>query len=501
MMLSISFAMLSLANMLSCTSALQQVADIYYHEKEYMGPAMWVFAKDGISWYQADGTLIKGKTFDSDHSCTSGCNFYDVATDGKNYVWAATMHTNSVSMYDIDTGDKIAEVGSCGTPLDVKFHPGREELWVRCASARGDSGHVDVISMNSLHRQETPRMVSNNPSRYARHYGRLEVSSDLGNYGWATHYSNPFLSQVDLSSSEVTNYPLPNNVGAYDMAYSKVNKHLYMQERVCCSCGLDMDTGANCTESRSKAKPVNVTSGVNKGLMNVLGFCSTDCKGSLADPGILEFDTVGKKFIQAINCDPSVGHGGTPLGSPSGDTILLNPYDNGLTVRVITPQKNGEKSTFDDAKLNFDPSDASKPLSDAAFVEFEGVKAIIVASGSDNELAIIDRATLKVRKREMSAREEKTSDGDRQIHWAEGTPYVWITGDAIPEIYVFEMFLKKKRIGLRKVNLISDLASKLLWVENYGRKRDLDLLTTVYDEAMVKKSNKKSRNAIKDLLE
>ena len=106
----------------------------------------------------------------------------------------------------------------------------------------------------------------------------------------------------------------------------------------------------------------------------------------------------------------------------------------------------------------------------------------------------------------MSAREEKTSDGDRQIHWAEGTPYVWITGDAIdvqkvPEIYVFEMFLKKKRISLRKVNLISDLASKLLWVENYGRKRDLDLLTTVYDEAMVKKSNKKSRNAIKDLLE
>ena len=101
----------------------------------------------------------------------------------------------------------------------------------------------------------------------------------------------------------------------------------------------------------------------------------------------------------------------------------------------------------------------------------------------------------------MSTREEKTSDGDRQIHWAEGTPYVWITGDAIPEIYVFEMFLKKERISVRKVNLISDLASKLLWVENYGRKRDLDLLTTVYDEAMVKKSNKKSRNAIKDLLE
>jgi len=500
MMLSISFAMLSLANMLSCTSALQQVADIYYHEKEYMGPAMWVFAKDGISWYQADGTLIKGKTFDSDHSCTSGCNFYDVATDGKNYVWAATMHTNSVSMYDIDTGDKIAEVGSCGTPLDVKFHPGREELWVRCASARGDSGHVDVISMNSLHRQETPRMVS---GRYGRHYGRLEVSSDLGNYGWATHYSNPFLSQVDLSSSEVTNWSLPNNVGAYDMAYSKVNKHLYMQERVCCSCGLDMDTAADCSASYSTPKPVNVTSGVNKGLMNVLGFCSTNCKGSLADPGIQEFDTVGKKFIQAINCDPSVGHGGTPLGSPSGDTILLNPYDNGKTVRVITPQKNGEKSTFDDAKLNFDPSDATKPLSDAAFVEFEGVKAIIVASGSDNDLAIIDRATLKVRKKEMSTREEKTSDGDRQIHWAEGTPYVWITGDAIPEIYVFEMYLtnSKKRIKVRSVNLISDHASKLLWVENYGRKRDLDLLTAVYDEAMVKKSNKKSRNAIKDLLE
>merc|ERR1712238_289183 len=50
---------------------------------------------------------------------------------------------------------------------------------------------------------------------------------------------------------------------------------------------------------------------------------------------------------------------------------------------------------------------------------------------------------------------------------------------------------------LRYANLISDHASKLLWVENYGRKRDLDLLTAVYDEAMVKKSNKKSRNAIK----
>jgi len=496
--------MLSLANMLSCTSALQQVADIYYHEKEYMGPAMWVFAKDGISWYQADGTLIKGKTFDSDHSCTSGCNFYDVATDGKNYVWAATMHTNSVSMYDIDTGDKIAEVGSCGTPLDVKFHPGREELWVRCADAKGDRGHVDVISMNSLHRQETTRMVTYDTSLY-RNYGWLEVSSDLGNYGWTTQYNWPFLTQVDLSSSEVESIPLPIGMGAYVTAYSKVNKHLYLQNRVCCSCGLQSDTGVECSVySPRLVKTVNVTTGVNKGLMNVQGLCGKECQGSKADPGIQEFDTVGKKFIQAINCDPDVGFGGTPLGSPSGDTILLNPFDGGKTVRVITPQKNGEKSTFDDAKLEFEDSGiATRPLTDAAFVEFEGVEAIIVASGSDNKLAIIDRATLKVSKKDISDRTEKTSNEDRQIHWAEGTPYVWITGDAIPEIYVFEMYLtnSKKRIKVRSVNLISDHASKLLWVENYGRKRDLDLLTAVYDEAMVKKSNKKSRNAIKDLLE
>merc|ERR1712161_125364 len=118
------------------------------------------------------------------------------------------------------------------------------------------------------------------------------------------------------------------------------------------------------------------------------------------------------------------------------------------------------------AKLEFEDSGiATRPLTDAAFVEFEGVEAIIVASGSDNKLAIIDRATLKVSKKDISDRTEKTSNEDRQIHWAEGTPYVWITGDAIPEIY--------------------------------GRKRDLDLLTAVYDEAMVKKSNKKSRNAIK----
>merc|ERR1712161_61227 len=262
----------------------------------------------------------------------------------------------------------------------------------------------------------------------------------------------------------------------------------YLQNRVCCSCGLQSDTGVECSVySPRLVKTVNVTTGVNKGLMNVQGLCGKECQGSKADPGIQEFDTVGKKFIQAINCDPDVGFGGTPLGSPSGDTILLNP--------------------FDDAKLEFEDSGiATRPLTDAAFVEFEGVEAIIVASGSDNKLAIIDRATLKVSKKDISDRTEKTSNEDRQIHWAEGTPYVWITGDAIPEIYVFEMYLtnSKKRIKVRSVNLISDHASKLLWVENYGRKRDLDLLTAVYDEAMVKKSNKKSRNAIKaikDLLE
>jgi len=509
MMLSVSLALLSLAQVMPCTNALQQVADLYYHQKEYMGPAMWLFAGDGIAWYKMNGDLIKDKTLDSDHSCTppsrygGGCNFYDVATDGKSYVWAATMHTNSISMYDIDTGDKVAEVGSCGTPLDVKYHPGREELWTRCAAARGDAGHVDVVSLNSLHRQENPRLVSDKkPSRtnpYVRHYGRLEVSADMGGYGWASHYSNPYLSQFDLSSQEVINYPLPNNVGSYEIAYSKVNKHVYVAERICCSCGEDMDTMANCT---SRAVPVNVTSGVNKGLINVPGYCSTNCKGTKADPGVQEFDTVSKKFIQAINCNPSAGYGGTPLGSPSGETVLLFPYDGGKTVRVITPQENGAPSTFDDANVDFVEGNQSRELSDAVFVKWNGVNAYIVASGEDNSLAIIDSTSLTVSKVVMSGRPEKTSNGDRQIHWAEGQRYVWVTGSAVSEIYIFKLDISNERkITMELYNTITARASKLLWVENYGREQDRDLLSTVYDEDDVEKSNEKSLKKVEELLD
>ena len=234
--------------------------DIYYHDRSVIGPGMWVFGSGGVTIYAADGSS-KLRMHSKDDICeesfnfrtdsiSNDCSFIDVASDGHKYVWAAvTQGSNRVDVFDIDTGDHVGALPTCSTPLDLDYNPLREEMWLRCAQDDAENGHggqIDVWSVNSL---STDHMQVNLTS--GRPYGRSTFHSTLGNFGYATAYNRNVLYKINVNTKTVTDeFPLVDSYGAYDMTYSKVNRHLYLRARVCCTCGSDdSDKGPDCGDN------------------------------------------------------------------------------------------------------------------------------------------------------------------------------------------------------------------------------------------------------------
>ena len=243
---------------------------------------MWVFSGDGLSIHAPDGSLLRAHRKSrlcpharSDYrtgATTTDCAFFDVASDGHQFVWAANHDVHRVDVFDIDTGDYAGYTDTCSTPLDMSYHPTRREMCessvrsssrlpartvtptsrtlphrpvlparhapgIRCAAPDDDSpGVVDVFSTDSLSSDHP--LVSFNTTAGMRAYGRLAVHSTLGNLGIATQYNKPHLTKFDLSSKEVLQtFDIPKAHASYDMAYSRANQHVFASVRVCCSCG------------------------------------------------------------------------------------------------------------------------------------------------------------------------------------------------------------------------------------------------------------------------
>lgn len=80
------------------------------------------------------------------------------------------------------------------------------------------------------------------------------------------------MAQVDANTKQVvSSTAVPGVSGFYRATFSPTNQHLFARAYVCCSCGVDGDTEAEC--SMSRAATVNVTNGPNAGAINVLGHC------------------------------------------------------------------------------------------------------------------------------------------------------------------------------------------------------------------------------------
>mmetsp|Transcript_5851 Transcript_5851/g.12327 ORF Transcript_5851/g.12327 Transcript_5851/m.12327 type:complete len:322 (-) Transcript_5851:65-1030(-) len=317
---------------------------------------MWHFSPDGLSIYSPGGELLKQhpkkmlcpETVSWDGTPTDDCYYFSYASDGHRYVWAGSMAgDHHVQAFNIDTGDYAGYLDTCSTPLDMEYHPVRQEMYVRCAQEDtdgGNPGEIDVFSSATLS-SDLP-MVSFNATR--RPYGRLAIHSSMGPYGYSLAYDQSYITELDLSSKTVSGtYEIPDAYGGYDTAFSPVNKHLYFRSRVCCTCSSeefvnDDPDVASCGRGGSN---VTVKTGPSRSDDIKHGVCSSSCEGSRADTiGVVEFDTVHKVFVDNHNIKEGTGWGADVMASPDGKWIVMLGNDGGQYVRLMKAGKNGESS-------------------------------------------------------------------------------------------------------------------------------------------------------------
>ena len=232
---------------------------------------MWHFSTNGLNIFSPDGSANL-KSYSPDEVChnyTSSsswryrCDWYDVVSDGKKYVYAAvTRGSKKLDVFDIDSGNFIGAINTCENPRDLEYHALRDEVWVRCSKGTSEESHMDVINSNGLFSDSVSTVKVSNSTGNA--YGYTTVDATLGDVGYVTDRSEPKLMKIDLNRRTlVEKIPLnPLNSGTYETAYSKVNKHLYIRSTVCCTCGFPgADKGEDC--GRYGAQNVTVLVGPN----------------------------------------------------------------------------------------------------------------------------------------------------------------------------------------------------------------------------------------------
>jgi len=478
----------------SLANASHQSADIYYHEKKALGPSMWHFSSDGLTIYSVDGSkILKAhrkeslcKPYMGRSGMVDSCYYFTQASDGHRFVWAGSLAgTHKVEAFDIDTGDYAGYIPTCSTPLDLEYHPSREEMWLRCAQkddAGGHEGEIDVFSSSSLS-ADFDHIYLNDTSRP---YGRIAIHSDMGPYGYVSAYDQPYLSELDLSTKKVeARHALPKSKGSYDMTYSPLNGHVFTRGRVCCSCGF---AGADLKECGRRVSKVDVQTGPSAGMMNVNGTCGAGCEGSIADTlGVFEFDTINKKIVANHNIKIGTGFGADPVSSPDGKHILLLPNDAGRFVRLLKPGKNGVASTVaKDIEVNFNGGLPTKTVvSDFAFVTDDTRSILVLGASTDNNLVLVDLSDgYRTTKLLLSGSNETTGGPRRNIEWAVGSNFVWVDGGGTQEQYIIELPDGNIENAFVARSLKNITTGNMLYVDNYERRRVMEEL-----EKLMRKAN------------
>jgi len=466
----------------SLVNGIQQNSDIYYHEKKPLGASMWYFSGEGLTIYSPDGSKVLKEhrksslcqPYTSRGETSEDCYFFSMASDGHKYVWATTLAgTHRVEAFDIDSGEYAGYMPTCSTPLDLEYHPTRQEMWLRCAQediANGHEGEIDVFSSGSL----SLDMEHIYLNKTGRPYGRLAIHSSLGTYGYASALDQPELIEMDLSSKEVhSRHKIPDAFGAYDMTYSPVNKHVFARTRVCCTCG---SPTADVPECGRSTNTVDIKTGPSAGQSNVQGVCGAGCEGTAADTlGVVEFDTVGKTIVGYHNIKPSSGFGADPVSSPDGKYVLLLPNDGGKYARLLMPAANGQNSRliYDVPCMFKNGSPGTSVISDMAFVQDDIRDILVIGASSDNDLVLVDlrSSDFPVRRLSLTTAEESTGGTRRKLEWAVGTNYVWVSGGEMEEMYIIEL----PDGNINNARLARTVAGvptgNMIFVNNYERER------------------------------
>ena len=95
----------------------------------------------------------------------------------------------------------------------------------------------------------------------SRAYGFSVFHSSLGNFGYATVNNLDVIFKVDMAAREsVANFTLDKAYSAYDMTYSKANRHLFLRSRVCCTCGFEGADASTCGRGQGR-QGINIQTG------------------------------------------------------------------------------------------------------------------------------------------------------------------------------------------------------------------------------------------------
>jgi hypothetical protein len=116
-------------------------------------------------------------------------------------------------------------------------------------------GQVESFSTTSI--ATTRRAIQlNNRTRTKTTYGHIVADGTLGDSAYTAVSDLGAVIELDLSSNKaVKEWPIQGMSGAFDIEFSRVNKHLFFEARVCCTCGFP---GAD-KESCGRYSPDNVT--------------------------------------------------------------------------------------------------------------------------------------------------------------------------------------------------------------------------------------------------
>lgn len=224
------------------------------------------------------------------------------------------------------------------------------------------------------------------------------------------------------------------------------------------------------------------------GRSDLNGTCGVSCEGSAADTlGVLEFDTVSETFIGSHS--PLVGFGATPQASPDGKYIVLFANDGGKNLRVLKAGSNGALSTVAfDVTLDFkNVPPGREAISDFAFVKWNDHNLLALASGYDNDLALVDlnKSPPTVTKLMLSAATAQTGgNGGRMVEWAYGSNYLWVDASATDEVYLVKLSDDGSVTSAAVERTLKNIPSaKMIYVENFAQRAQIEMLGQAFSGA------------------
>lgn len=431
---------------------LKVANDLYFTmEDKGTDDAFWIFTDYGVRVMSTDGSneltfihhedMCEQRTECSRGNCvdTNLCRFRAAVTDGANYVFATKDEDGGkLSIFSLTKGTYLGSIPTCTRPISMDYAPHRDEIWVHCFSPdEEDEGQVDIFSTTAWGLDHSQVQLPNQTLGTHTH-GWIEVDAITPDYAWATTREHPYLARINVHTKAVHTIDMaPYGCAALnEMAASWRNKHLYVKCHVCCSCGVDGDTGSECSGNEDIVT-------LNDGTQ-APGNCGIRCDGSKADTiGVLEVDLadVTTPTVLTNHYWPEFGSA-TPFASPGADFIVFESRF-GDVVKILAVTENGQPLN-DDAASDVATNFTDRGHRESLFVEDDNYDLVIFSSIYENYVVIADLAEIREGVDEptqarLTYSMAAESTGGHTMAWATGTPYAMVTGTSTQEIYLLDL--------------------------------------------------------------